>query len=141
MGSNGHKKGGFNLADPSATDGVGAGIGLFKDGELEGMLQNVEQTSFANYFVSPGKDAKELFARTRIKDDNEINRYVLYIARCQKFGIKNGLEMLQNKLAMRKSINGMSLDELLQLGTQQLRREKQEAFTRRSDKEEKEEKP
>lgn len=139
-GKNGHNKGGVNLADPSANPAIvgGGGVGLFKDGELEAQLQNVEQTSMANYFIDVGKDARSLFARTRVKDDNEINKCVLYYARCQKWGIKNGMEMLQNKLAFRKSIGGLSMDQILQLGTGQLRQNPSPLIEKKNKKDESE---
>jgi hypothetical protein len=60
-GRNGHNKGGVNLADPSAMPAMaGNGAGLFKEGELEGALQNVDQMSMAEYFVRVGKNASEL---------------------------------------------------------------------------------
>jgi hypothetical protein len=89
----------------------------------------------ATYFVDCGKDARTLFARTNVKDDNEINKCVLYYARCQKWGIKNGMEMLQNKLAFRKSIGGLSMDQILQLGTQQLRHDQASMFSKKGKKE------
>lgn len=138
--NNGHKKGGIDLADPAAINPIQAGgIGLFKEGELEAQLQNVDQTSMATLFVSAGKDARELFARTNIKDDNEINKFVMYYARCKKWGIENGKDMLQNKLAMRKSQGGLSMDQILQLGTGSLRQDRRPFNGKKLSKKEQEE--
>ena len=80
------------------------------DGKVaaEDLLHTFGGGSKTRVFVSPGKDVLELLMRTVFQDEHQAVAAVILYDKCQRYGLKRGIEDLKACLAARCSIQGRS---------------------------------
>ena len=80
------------------------------DGRLaaEDLLHSFGGGSKTRVFVSPGKDVLELLMRTVFQDEHQAVAAVVLFDKCQRYGLKRGMDDLKAFLAARCSIQGRS---------------------------------
>jgi hypothetical protein len=86
-------------------------------GFLDSIFNQGQFPSAVKEFVHPGKDPGELLMRCIFKDEREANAAILYLAKCEEFGLDRHKKILLHKLAASVSIKGVSRRELLQAVT------------------------
>lgn len=84
---------------------------------LDGVFTQGQFPSVIKEFVHPGKDPGELLMRCVFKDEREANAAILYLAKCEEFGLVRHKKILLHKLASTVSIKGERIKILLQAVT------------------------
>lgn len=74
----------------------------------EDLLHSFGGGSKTRVFVSPGKDVLELLMRTVFQDEHQAVAAVILFDKCQRYGLKRGMEDLKAFLAAKCSIQGRS---------------------------------
>ena len=92
--------------------------GILSNGWAEGNFKQTDMPSMARDFVNPGDDPKQLLMRSNISR-READAAVLFLSKCEMFGIDVGEKIIHYWLTSRRSINGLSMQQLLALGIQQ----------------------
>ncbi len=117
MRSNGHSKRGIGSAVqdvPEAQDN--RAYGILKPNYIEDNWKQQEMPSMARDFVNPGDKPLQLLMRTNLFSDQEINAISLFMYKCDQIKWQEGKDLLLAKLAGRRSLNGLSMQQLLALG-------------------------
>jgi len=85
--------------------------------DLERLWSQSEMPSVTKEFVRPGQSTRDLLMRCRFHDSNEAHAAVIFLQKCEEFGLSEYDEMLGNLLASSVSVGGLSRRELLQAAT------------------------
>lgn len=112
---------GFRRQKPDAMANItrsdGSKPGIMTSSYLESLFSQEAFPSAVKEFVHPGKDPGELLMRCVFKDEREANAAVLFLSKCEEFGLPRHKQLLLHKLAATTSIKGLSRRELLQAVT------------------------
>jgi len=84
---------------------------------LDGLFTQGQSPNTIKEFVHPGKDPGELLMRCIFKDDREATAAVLFLSKCEEFGLERHKRLLLHKLASTTSVKGIGRKELLQAVT------------------------
>ena len=85
--------------------------------DLERLWSSSDMPSVTKEFVRPGQSTRDLLMRCRFHDSNEAHAAVIFLQKCEEFGLSEYDEMLGNLLASSVSVGGLSRRELLQAAT------------------------
>jgi len=108
----GRNKGG-NGHEPATQQG----FNYQSQSDLERLWNSSEMPSVTKEFVRPGQSTRDLLMRCRFHDSNEAHAAVIFLQKCDEFGLTQYDEMLGNLLASSVSVGGLSRRELLQAAT------------------------
>lgn len=82
--------------------------------DIERTFNQTDMPSVIREFVHPGKDPREMLMRCVFRDDNERNAALIFLRKCEEFGLDDYVQMLTNWLAASVSVKGRSRKEVLQ---------------------------
>ena len=85
--------------------------------DLERIFSQADMPNVIKEFVHPGKTCREMMMRTVFRDENERNDALIFLRKCEEFGLSEYIEMLINWLAASVSVGGRSRKEVLQATT------------------------
>jgi hypothetical protein len=81
--------------------------------DIERTFSQADMPSVIKEFVHPGKDLRGLLMRTVFRDENERNAALIYLRKCEEFGLVEFVEMMRDWLAASVSVQGRSRKEVL----------------------------
>lgn len=108
---------GKNKLIPATGPGGEGHPGITDSRFLEGLFSQGQFPSVMKEFVHPGKEPGEILMRCVFKDEREANAAVLWLAKCEEFGMERHKRLLLHKLAASTSIKGERTKILLQAVT------------------------
>jgi len=84
--------------------------------DIERTFAAGEMPNVAREFVHPGKQGnyEDILMRTVFRDENQRNAAIIFLRKCEEFGLEDHIDMMVNWLAASVSVGGRARLELLQ---------------------------